>query len=130
MTKALVDSSAWLDFFRGMAEAVRRLDPLLDEGRAVVTGPISAEVLSGARSNAEYGLLRRLLVGLPSAAEPPELWSRVGEHRYALARRGFQAGLIDLTIALTAFECGLRLLTRDRDFERIRTVVPIELDLF
>ena len=47
-----------------------------------------------------------------------------------MARQGFQAGLIDLTIALTAFEGGLRLLTRDRDFARIRTVVPIELDLF
>jgi len=95
-----------------------------------VTGPISAEVLSGARSNAEYGLLRRLISGLPTAEDPPGLWTRVAEHRYAMARQGFQAGLIDLTIALTAFEGGLRLLTRDRDFARIRTVVPIELDLF
>jgi hypothetical protein len=31
---------------------------------------------------------------------------------------------------LSAFDGGYGLLTRDRDFARIRTVVPIELDLF
>jgi len=126
----VIDSSAWLDFFKGRLEAVRRVDRLLEQGRAVVTGPIAAEVLSGARSSAEFGHLKGLLDGLQWAAEPSGLWPRAAEHRFALARRGFDAGLIDLSIALAAFDGGLRLLTRDRDFERIRAVVPIELDLF
>ena len=48
----------------------------------------------------------------------------------ALARGGFQAEIVDLAIAVSTLARGFRLLTRDRDFERIRTVVPIELDLF
>jgi predicted nucleic acid-binding protein len=127
---AIIDSSAWMDFLRGRADAVRRVDRLLADDRAAVTGPISAEVLSGARTSAEYGLLKWLLQGIEWAREPDALWPRVAEHRFALARRGFDAGLIDLTIALSAFDGGYRLLTRDRDFERIRTVIPIELDLF
>jgi predicted nucleic acid-binding protein len=119
-----------MDFFDGHAEAVRRVDRLLTEGRAAVTGPIFAELLSGARSSSEYGLLKELLEGIEWAHEPDRLWPRVAEHRFSLARRGFVAGLIDLTIALSAFDGGYRLLTRDRDFTRIRTVVPIELDLF
>jgi len=127
---SIVDSSAWLDFLDGKPEAAGRVDRLLANGGAVVTGPICAEVLSGARSTAEYGLLRELLDGVEWAPEPQGLWPRIAEHKFALARRGFAAGLIDLTIALSAFDGGYRLLTRDRDFARIRTVVPIELDLF
>jgi predicted nucleic acid-binding protein len=119
-----------MDFLDGNAEASRRVDGLLANGRAAITGPICAELLSGARSTSEYAVLKELLDGIEWAPEPEGLWLRVAEHRFALARRGFAAGLIDLTIALSAFDGGYRLLTRDRDFARIRTVVPIELDLF
>jgi predicted nucleic acid-binding protein len=54
----------------------------------------------------------------------------VADDRFVLARGGFRAGLVDLAIAVGALDSGLPLLTRDRAFARIRTVVPIELDLF
>ena len=130
MSRTLVDSSAWLDFLGGKPEASRRVDLVLAKGRAFITGPIWAELMSGATSTSQYGQLRELLEGIEWAPEPERLWVRAAEHRFALARRGFQAGLIDLTIALSASDGGYRLLTRDRDFARIRTVVPIELDLF
>ncbi len=63
-------------------------------------------------------------------ADPEAVWSRVADYRFALARGGFRAGLVDLVIATAALDSGLPLLTRDRGFQRIRTVVPIELDLF
>ncbi len=126
----VVDTSAWVDFLRGERRAVSRVDRLLADGSAAVTGPIRAEVLSGARSSAQYEHLRRLFDGLVRVPDPAALWERVAEYRFALARGGFQAEIVDLGIAVTAFGGGHRLLTRDRDFERIRTVVPIELDLF
>jgi predicted nucleic acid-binding protein len=130
VSAAVVDSSAWLDYLGGDKEAVKRLDPILAKKRVLITGPIYAELLSGARSTSEYALLKELLEGVEWAAEPGGLWFRVAEHRFALARRGFEASLIDLSIALSAFDGGYRLVSRDRDFARIRTVVPIELDLF
>lgn len=130
MNATIVDSSAWIDFLDGKAEAAGRVDRLLAAGRAVITGPIGAEVLSGARSTTQYGLLKTLLDGLTWAPEPAGLWPRIAEHKFTLARRGFAAGMIDLAIALCAFDGGYRLLTRDHDFARIRTVVPIDLDLF
>ena len=130
MIATIVDSSAWVDFLRGEEKAVSRVDRLLAVGVAAVTGPISAEVLSGARSSAQYENLRRLFDGLFWVPDPPSLWSRVAEYRFTLARGGFQPELIDLAVAVSAFAGGHRLLTRDRDFERIRTVIPIELDLF
>lgn len=130
MSDILVDTSAWVAFFRGDAAAIRRVDPLLAEGRVAITGPVFAEVLSGARRAADFDLLNRLLRGLDRLAEPEALWDRVAEHRFALARRGYQASLVDLTIALAALDSGHTLLTRDSDFRRIQAVVPAELEIF
>ena len=130
MTDTLVDTSAWVAFFRGDPAAVRRVDPLLGDGRAAINGPIFAEVVSGARTTSHFELLKRLLRGLDRLREPEALWDRVAEHRFALARRGYQASLVDLTIALAALDSGHTLLTRDSDFRRIQAVVPAELEIF
>ena len=114
-----------------MPRRLSRVESVLNEGGAAVTGPIRAEVLSGARTSGQYerlrGAVRRRNRWL---ADPPVLWERVAEYRFALARGGFQAEIVDLAIAVAALAGGHRLLTRDRGFARIRTVVPIELDLF
>ncbi|HEV8611610.1 MAG TPA: PIN domain-containing protein [Thermoanaerobaculia bacterium] len=130
MNLAVIDTSAWISYFRGDGSAVRRIDPVLADGTAAVTGPIVAEVLSGAATRAEFEHLRELFRGLERLADPPELWDRVAEARYALARKGHQGALVDLAIAVTCHEGGDRLVTRDRGFRAIARVIPIELQVF
>ena len=130
MNRAVIDSSAWIGFFRGDGAAVRRIDPFLVDGTAAVTGPILAEVLSGAVTRAEFEHLRELFQGLVRLADPPDLWDRVTEARFTLARRGHQAALIDLSIAVTCHDAGDKLVTRDRDFRAIARVVPLEIEVF
>lgn len=130
MNRAVVDTSAWISFFRGEASAVRRIDPLLADGTAAVTGPILAEVLSGAANRAEFEHLRELFEGLDRLADPLDLWDRVAESRFALARKGLQAAVVDLAIAITCDEARDRLVTRDRDFRDIARVVPVEIEFF
>jgi predicted nucleic acid-binding protein len=127
---AVVDTSAWISFFRGDAAAIRRIDPLLAAGSVAVTGPILAEVLSGVGSRAEFDRLRDLLNGLDRLVDPPDLWERIGEARFALARKGHQASLVDLSIALACLDGGHTLVTRDGDFRAIARVLPLELDVF
>ena len=93
-------------------------------------GGVYAEVLSGTASRADFELLGGLLEGLEWIPEPANLWERVAEARFTLARRGFQAAILDLIIAFCALDAGHTLLTRDRDFARIQTVLPFELDVF
>ena len=126
----LIDTSAWIDFFKGTPAAVRRIDALLADGDAAITGPVLAEVLSGTRTKEAYRHLRELLLGLEWLSEPAEAWGLVADARFALARQGTQASLVDLLIALNARAAGASLLTRDRDFTRIRDVVPLELEVF
>ncbi len=130
MNEFLVDTSAWVAFFRGDADARKRVDPLLAEGRAALSGPIYAEVLSGAPTRAAQNRLRTLLRALRWLPEPAEVWDRIAETRFALAQQGYQAKLVDVMIALTAAESGVGLLTRDRDFQWIHRVLPLNLALF
>jgi predicted nucleic acid-binding protein len=129
VTGVLVDSSAWISFLRGESAAIKHIDPLLADDRVGLCGPVYAEVLSGARSQAEFERLEDLFSGLTWLDEPANLWQRAAEARFALARQGTQAALIDVVIALTAASSAHVLLTRDRDFSRIAHFVPVELDL-
>ncbi|MBI3768718.1 MAG: PIN domain-containing protein [Deltaproteobacteria bacterium] len=130
MSDVLVDTSVWIDFFRGDRQAVARLDPLLRDDRAAVSGPIVAEVTSGARTPGAFQQLRARLGALATLEPPPDLWDRVAAARFSLARQGTQAHLVDLLIALTASTAGHTLLTRDRDFSGIAQVVPLDVELF
>jgi predicted nucleic acid-binding protein len=130
MSDVLVDSSAWIDFFRGAKEAVRRIDPLLADDRAATTAIIAAEVVSGARTRAVFDELRDPFAALPTPPGPADLWERVVETRFGLARRGFRCHLVDLAIAHAAAYARQRLLTRDRDFETIAAALGFELELF
>jgi predicted nucleic acid-binding protein len=124
----LVDSSVWIDFFRGAPNVVRRMDAALEQDRIAVCGPIVAEVLSGTRTRADFARVKAAFEGLALQPDPIDAWPRVGEARFALARRGTQAALIDVLIALTAADANHALLTRDSDFRRIAAVIPVELE--
>jgi predicted nucleic acid-binding protein len=130
VSDVLVDSSVWIDFLRGRPDAVRRVDPLLADGRAATTGTITAEVTSGARTRATFDELTTLFTALPTLPEPERAWRRIAEVRFTLARQGVHAHLIDLLIALTAADAAHRLLTRDRDFAVIASAVGVDLELF
>jgi tRNA(fMet)-specific endonuclease VapC len=130
VSPVLVDTSAWIDFFRGERLAVARVDPLLAEGEAAVCGPTFAEVVSGAPSPREMQRLQLLLRALEWLEPPDEVWERVAAARFALARAGIQTALVDVLIALTAAASGATLLTRDRGFLRIQKQIPLQLELF
>ena len=130
MSDVLVDSSVWIDFFRGDPRARARLDVLLQDDRAAVSGPIVAEVTSGARTPAIFQQLRSRLGALTMLDAPEDVWDRAAAARFALARQGTQAHLVDLLVALTASSAGHALLTRDRDFTAIARVVPLDIEVF
>ena len=95
-----------------------------------MAGPVYAEILSGTTTPAAFNNLRRLLEPLTWLPQPDRAWERIAQLRFSLSRQGFQATVLDLMIALTAADAGCDLLTRDRDFERISLVVPLQVVLF
>ena len=63
MSDILIDSSAWIDFFRGDSAAVARVDALLADGRAAICGPIFAEVVSGAQQRQLFDREKQITPG-------------------------------------------------------------------
>jgi predicted nucleic acid-binding protein len=130
MSSVLVDTSCWVGFLRGEAASVRYLDRLLADGQVSMAGPIYSEVLSGAKDRVSYERLARLVDALEWVQPPSNGWKRVAEARFTLARQGVQAHLVDLLIAVTASAAGQVLMSRDRNFDQIARVVPLDLELY
>jgi predicted nucleic acid-binding protein len=120
----LVDTSVWVEYFRrGESRSAILLDELLEAGVVVMCAPVKAEVLSGAPAKAQFQKLKDLLEGLPMSEAPKDMWDRIAQTRFLLARKGIQATVIDLWIAIVAEQEQLLMWTLDKDFLAIRDVV-------
>lgn len=116
----VVDSSVWIDFFRGTTTPqTERLDALLSSELIAVGDLILAEVLQGFGSEKDFNQARRLLTSL-------EVITLGGEEIALQAARNFRAlriqgvtirKTIDTLIATRCIEDDLPLLYSDRDFD-------------
>ena len=79
----LIDTSAWIDYFReGSSWSSEILDELLKSRSVCLCGPVYAELLSGARTKREYNTLREFVVALPMLEAPIDVWDKIAECRY------------------------------------------------
>jgi predicted nucleic acid-binding protein len=116
----LVDSSVWIDYFRGVTTPeTDKLDALLGT-EALLTGDlIVAEVLQGFSAESEFNTARQLMTTRLSVV------SLVGPDNAVQAARNYRAlraqgvtirKTIDTLIATYCIENGVSLLFSDRDF--------------
>ncbi|MBS3895224.1 PIN domain nuclease [Silanimonas sp.] len=115
-----VDTSVWVDFFRGTASAQAEwLDRHLGSEGLVIGDLVLAEVLQGFKDDRGFNEAKRLLgqleqvnvVGIDLAVEAARNYRR-------LRARGVTVrGTVDVLIATRCISDGLRLLHADRDFE-------------
>lgn len=124
----LIDTSAWIDFFRGVEPLASRVDEAIESGDAALCGPVLCELRRGLPSNAERRRVLPLLSALRVLSQPMNLWEDAGELGYALRRKGVTAKTLDLVIAVYALDANVPILTRDRDFVLMQEAgVPIVL---
>lgn len=122
----LVDTSAWVEFFRGRAAVGSRVRTLVEDGTAALCGPVTTEIRRGLRKNGREVL--RLMEALSFVPFPEDGWTEAGDLGHFLARRGVTAKTLDLIIAVCAIRGSIPLLTVDRDFLAMqRAGVPLAL---
>ncbi|TDP61415.1 type II toxin-antitoxin system VapC family toxin [Roseateles toxinivorans] len=116
----LVDSSVWIDYFRGTATVqTEKLDGLLGREPLAIGDLILAEVLQGFASDRDFRQAQKLLDSL----EVIDLGGRDIAIKAAKNFRALRAlGItvrktIDTIIATRCIESGYTLLHCDRDFE-------------
>jgi predicted nucleic acid-binding protein len=116
----LVDTSAWIDFFRGRAPLAAVVDGLLAENEVALCGPVITELRRGLRSARERTIVMDLLEGCHLLAQPQELWEEAGELGALLGRRGATVKSMDLLIATYALAHSVPVLTLGSDFAAIQ----------
>jgi predicted nucleic acid-binding protein len=127
MGKVLADTSVWASFFRGASSVFTdQLADLLANDAVCTTSIIRAELLSGTHNENEYRALADMLSVIDRLDETADFWDRVAHARFRLARRGVQASITDLTIAVMAYDHRCPLLTEDKDVRAISHAVPFE----
>ena len=125
----LVDSSVWIDFFRGtVTPQVDALDRLLGEEPVAIGDLMMTEVLQGFANERDFNKARRML----GALDLVEIGGRdvmIEAARYFrdLRARGITIRkTIDTLIATRCIVSGYRLLYSDRDFDPFVTHLGLE----
>ena len=129
----LVDSSVWIDYFRGAATPqAEKLDSLLGNELIATGDLILTEVLQGFMSERDFNQAKKLMTSLV-------IVDLAGQNIAIQAAKNFRAlrslGItvrktIDTLIATYCIESGLPLLYSDRDFDPfvkhlgLRSVLP------
>jgi len=115
----LVDTSAWIEFFRDRGPLAATVDELLGSGEVALCGPVLTELGRGLRTPRERERVMGLLAGCDLLTQPDALWSEAGELGALLGRRGATVKSMDLLIAVYALAHRVPILTADPDFRAI-----------
>ena len=121
--KVLIDTSAWIDFFRETGGAVGDLvADLVRLDRAYLTGLVMAELLHGAKGKRETTQLETVFDTIPILDVRHEDWITTGNSLHALRKKGLSIPLTDVLIASVAQQHKMAVLTLDKHFQHL----PVE----
>ena len=116
----LVDTSVWVDYFRGKSTAqTELLEGLLDAQEVAIGDLIFTEVLQGCKIDKEFNEVRRLLGRLDLVALSGEdVVVEAAKNYRKLRSLGVTVrGTIDVVLATRCIASGFVLLHSDRDFD-------------
>ena len=117
----LIDTSAWIDFFRGKQSPVTDTVQLaLQLGLARLCGPVKAELLQGVRSKKEKQQLSVMFDAVENLPTHEMDWEVAGNTLQALRESGVTLPLTDALIAAIASRHKAQVLTLDHHFSHLK----------
>jgi predicted nucleic acid-binding protein len=127
----LVDTSVWSRALRRAQphsdEVTRELTNLIQEGRAVIIGPIRQELLSGVANPAQFNLLRNHLRAFPDVPIATPDYEEAAAFFTRCRARGIQGSNVDFLICAVACRQELSIFTSDKDLAAFAGLLPITL---
>ena len=108
----LVDTSVWIEFFRGHSHVFEQLKTLIEEERIVAVECVFGELLQGAKNRPEREFLIKYWEALPKIDEAG-LWISAGRLSGEHSWRSSGFGLIDAFLAAVAKTRGIPLWSLD-----------------
>jgi tRNA(fMet)-specific endonuclease VapC len=121
-----IDTSVWVEFFRGRQPLADRVAHVLDRDQVALPMPVRIEILSGAR-RAERSRLARVLSALPLLVPSEPTWRRIEGWVATGAAAGHRFGVADLLVAAIASENDCAVWSLDADFARMARLGIVSL---
>ncbi len=128
--RILIDTSAWIDFFRGAPSRENALlkDCLNRREHIFIAGVIAQEILQGIRDDSQYNAVREFLFFLSKIDTQFSDYVGAANIYRDLRRRGATIrSPVDCLIAALAIRHRLFLLHKDRDFTVIARHHPLSI---
>jgi predicted nucleic acid-binding protein len=127
----LIDTSIWSLAFRRAkrldATPVNELAELIQEGRAVMMGPIRQELLSGIKVKAQFALLRDHLQAFSDVELVTADYEEAAAAFNRCRERGIQGSNTDFLICSVARRRELPIYTSDKDLYQYAKVLELQL---
>ncbi len=127
--KVIIDTSVWIDYFRGGDLSLSQMvDEIINGGKVCVPGIVLAELIQGAKSKREISIIEDMIETFTFLDTGPGngAWVEAGKLSYDMKKAGVAGHLADCLIAVLARKNGCRVLTRDRHFQALQSMAKIE----
>ena len=112
----LVDTSVWIEFFRGNPAYFQELSRLIEERKIMALGCVFGELLQGARSEREVKIIEQFWAQLLQINEV-DVWIQAGKLSFEGKWHSKGVGLIDLAIVVAARKNQCRIWTLDKKLQ-------------
>ena len=128
----LVDTSVWIEIFRDKTgNIVKAFQKAIGAETYAISRFQQLELLQGASDEKEWGLLENYLSTQYYLEASQDTWPEAAKIYFELRRKGVTINSpVDCCIAQIALENGAFLLHRDKDFEKISRIRPLEQGRF
>lgn len=128
----LVDTSVWIEIFRDKTgHVVKAFQKRTSSENYAISRFNQLELLQGARNEKEWELLDDYLTTQYYLEASDITWQQAARIFFELRHKGVTINSpIDCCIAQIALEFSAVLLHRDKDFEKISRIRPLEQELF
>lgn len=109
----IVDTSIWIDLFRGNRVIIKQVDLLIDSNSILGLEPVFAELLQGAKSEFEIEFINKYWQDL-NRTEEKGLWLEAGYHSSKYRWKANGVSLIDAFIIAVAWKHDYKIWTLDK----------------
>jgi len=129
MSKFLVDSTIWIEFFKGDNKTINEfMLPLIEEDKIYYNGVILSELLVGASNEKEFSFLESNFEGFRYLETDKNIFAKTAQMGFKLRRKGLTVPLKDLIITAHAIHEGLTVVTADPHFKLINKKFKLDLE--
>ncbi len=123
MKPVLIDTCAWIDFFKSQTGSLgNQVAELIETNQAAITGVVIAELLQGIKHEHEGNRLQLLLKSIHYLSTEDGDWLPAGQLARQLRNKGLTLPLTDILIATIAQRHAVPVLTLDKHFQYLPVV--------